>query len=524
MMNLDPKPMLDAHKPLTEAMEAALRSLRELTGNRSSSTQFAETIRDVGVFGDLVAAQHFRNLLLARSNSRSARKMERLPGLNLSAAHREGLERIVNDLDAAIAEHLKEEAARYGLRPASDLRRVLLLIGHLPPITWMGAHTRQICSYAAALAMSPDTEALRVVATQESAPENFLFMESEVERNDVAGWRMELDSVAGGTCPKVEFVTPDRLGRVRPYEASLKAACEFRPDVVLAFQGNYASRVLPKVLHAYVPIVAVQFNQINPEPSYADLVLAHGLRHSFKDKPTPEIWRDHRIPLVPFAKKLSTSQEDLVPQAQLRLITALSMGRLERTLLLNEAADLRLVISFLERWPDAAWLLVGIAEPEQYRATLDPPLPESVRDRVRFMRPVPDLRAIYEHCHIYMHLPAMAGGGMGMAMAIAEGIPVLAKHGTDAANFIDEDLLYRDSAEAWERVERWAGDELLRRHVVERQQRRLDRDHSLNAVSHSIRSVIAEALERFHHTDEIERDRRRMSDESSLPTGEFSAS
>jgi hypothetical protein len=69
------------------------------------------------------------------------------------------------------------------------------------------------------------------------------------------------------------------------------------------------------------------------------------------------------------------------------------------------------------------------------------------------MRPVPDLRAIYEHCHIYMHLPAMAGGGMGMAMAIAEGIPVLAKHGTDAANFIDEDLLYRDSAEAWERVE-----------------------------------------------------------------------
>ena len=113
---------------------------------------------------------------------------------------------------------------------------------------------------------------------------------------------------------------------------------------------------------------------------------------------------------------------------------------------------------------------------------------------------------------------------MGMAMAIAEGIPVLAKYGTDAANFIDEDLLYRDSAEAWERVERWAGDEPFRRHVVERQQRRLDRDHSLNAVSHSIRSVIAEALERFHHTDEIERDRRRMSDESSLPTGEFSAS
>src|SRR5438874_1302981 len=128
MMNLDPKPMLDAHKPLTEAMEAALRSLQELTGNRNSSNQFAETIRDVGVFGDLVAAQHFRNLLLARSNSRSARKMERLAGLNLSAAHREGLERIVNDLDAAIAEHLKEEAARYGLRPASDLRRVLLLI------------------------------------------------------------------------------------------------------------------------------------------------------------------------------------------------------------------------------------------------------------------------------------------------------------------------------------------------------------------------------------------------------------
>ena len=159
----------------------------------------------------------------------------------------------------------------------------------------------------------------------------------------------------------------------------------------------------------------------------------------------------------------------------------LTLGRLEKGLLKDDGEALKFVIAFLEEHPSAVWLLVAIEDPAAFAEKIASYVPAAVEGRLRLLPVVPDLRAIYEHCQIYVHLPPLGGGNMGIAMAVAEGLAVLAGAGTDGANTLHPDQVFSTPRQAANMLRRLAADPDLRRLRAQRQQLKIERRHSVRA-------------------------------------------
>ncbi|MDQ2860491.1 MAG: Stf0 family sulfotransferase [Pseudomonadota bacterium] len=476
---------------LKETIDGALEGIDALA--KGAADHFREAVAGAEIHGEAIAAQHLRNRLLAYVDGKG---FHHQLDVGLKPRMRSNISILVERLERALLRHF--ELPKRTQTATEGGKRVLLLIDHLPPRGRMFAHTRQVCTYAAALALNPGVEAVCVMASQETAPENPFLAATELGPEHELGWRAEIEELAGAPVPKVRFITPERVGPVRPYARSVAAVRDFDPDIVFDHQGIFRARLLPLLLHPRAAMVAVQMNQVNPEPPYADLVLAHGYSTDFSAKPTPAKWRSHKVPLIPFPRESSIAPSELGPDSPLRIVTVLTLGRLETGLMRDDAAGLKFVIAFLEEHLQAVWLLVAIEDPEAFAQVIAPYLPPGIADRIRLLPVVSDLRAIYQHCQIYMHLPTLGGGNMGMAMAVAEGIPVLAREGTDAANILWPDQVYRGPGHGAQVLRRLAADPEVRAQRVARQKRKLAREHSLQAVSESFQPLLADAVAKFH--------------------------
>jgi hypothetical protein len=488
----------------TQLVLAAIGSM----GGSTAERHFRDAVAGAEPHGEAIAVQHLRNRLLAYLDGRGYHSQ---PDVGLKLRMRSHITQLVERLDEALQRRFEPqfETPRSAELGRGHGTRVLHLVDHLPIRDRMFSHTRQICTYAATLALDPTIEAICILATQETAPENPFQAAAEVASADDAGWRDEVEEVAGGAAPKVAFFTPDRVGPVRPYQQSIDRIVAFDPDIVFSHEGIFRSRLLPSLLYRRAAIIAVQMNQINPEPAYADLVLAHGDSEDFSDKPTPSKWRAHSVPLIPFPKERSIDPGELGPPSPLRVVTVLTLGRLERGLLKDDAAGLKFVISFLEEHAEAVWLLVAIVDPAAFAEEIAPYLSSGVAERLRLLPVVPDLRAIYEHCHIYMHLPPLGGGNMGVAMAIAEGIPALAGKGTDAANTLHPKQTYANERKAAGILRRLALDPGFRAERLSKQQDKIRREHSIRALSRAFDSLLPDALANFEARRAMDRPSRR---------------
>lgn len=476
---------------LRASLDFVLEQVAALAG-APAERHLREAVRGAEAYGAAMAAQHLRNRLLAYLDGKAYHHQ---PQVGIKPRMRPEIADWIERLDGALLRHFTLPSARE--RRLDRGKRVLLLIDHLPPRDRMFSHTRQVCTYAAALALDPSVEAVLILSTQETAPENPFRASTELGVEHEMGWRLELEDLAGAPVPKVRFMTPRRVGPVRPYEESVARVREFDPDIVFSHLGIFRSRLLPLLLHPRAAMVGVQMNQINPEPEYSDLMLAHGYSSDFSDKPTPSKWRKHEVPIIPFPKEATVDPSDLGPASPLRIVTVLTLGRLETGLMRDEAAGLRFVTAFLEEHPRAVWLMVAIEDPDAFAGVIAPHLPPGVEGRLRLLPVVPDLRAIYEHCHIYVHLPPLSGGNMGIVMAIAEGVPVLAGRGTDGANTLHPDQAYRDSPHAAQILRLLAADPVLRSQWLARQRQKIEEDHSMRAASVTFHGFLAEALANF---------------------------
>lgn len=485
MIGAAPSPELQA------SLDLVIDKIAALAGP-AAARHFGDAVAHAQPHGAAVAVQHLRNKLVAYL---FVKGFPYQPKVGFRPRMRRDIADLVGRLEGALLRHFAPPDA-LGPRPAGG-KRVLLLLDHLPARNKMFSHTRQVCTYAAALAIDETIEAIRILVSQETAPENPFHAAGEVGPQDEPGWRAEIEDVAGGPVPKVRFVTVDRVGPVRPYEASVAMALEFKPDIVFAFQGIFRSRLLPPMLSAGAAVIAVQMNEVNPEPPYADLVLAHGSGGDFAEKRTPSKWRNHAVPLIPFPRESSIDPSELGPASPLRVVTVLTLGRLEKGLMMKEAAGLKFVTTFLRRNPQAVWLMVAIEDPAAFAEVIAPHLPPGVVGRIRLLPVVPDLRAIYQHCHIYVHLPALGGGNMGIAMAIAEGVPVVAREGTDGANTLLPNQIYSDADHAAKILRRLAANPELRSRRVAKQKLKIEQDHSMRAASVAFRGFLADALANF---------------------------
>ncbi|MEP6966601.1 MAG: hypothetical protein ABI906_00840 [Pseudomonadota bacterium] len=479
---------------LRAALDFVLAEIAELAGP-AGARHFDDAVAGAGPFGEAIAVQHLRNKLVAYL---FVKGFPDQPQVGFKPRMKREIAILVDRLENALLRHF-EPAGPPAPRSFGHDRaaRILLVLDHLPARNRIFSHTRQVCTYAGALALDDGVEAVRVLVTQETAPENPYHAIRELGPEDEAGWRGELEEVAGAPAPKVQFQTVGRVGPVRPYRDSIASALAFEPDLVFAFQGIFRSRMIPLLLHPRAAIIAVQMNQINPEPAFADLVLAHGHSGDFSEKRTPSKWRNHAVPLIPFPKEIAVDPADLGPASPFRIVTVLTLGRLEKGLMRDDAAGLKFVVTFLERHPLAVWLLVAIEDPEAFAHVIAPHVPATVAERIRLLPIVPDLRAIYEHCHVYVHLPPLEGGNMGIAMAVAEGIPVLARKGTDGANTLLPSQAYADAAQAAKSLRRLAASPELRSRRLAKQREKIERDHSLPAATAAFHTFLKDALANF---------------------------
>ncbi|MBA3810178.1 MAG: hypothetical protein H0X27_00735 [Caulobacteraceae bacterium] len=479
---------------LRAALDLVLAEIAQLAGP-DGADYFSEAVAGAALFGEAIAVQHLRNKLVAYL---FVKGFPDQPQVGFKPRMRRDIAVLVDCLEGALLRRFEPPDPPPPRSPADDRgARILLLLDHLPARNRIFSHTRQVCTYAAALALDPGVEAVQVLVTQETAPENPFHAITEVGPEHERGWRAELEEVASGPAPKVQFQTIGRVGPVRPYRDSIARSLAFEPDVVFAFQGIFRSRMIPLLLRPRAAMIAVQMNQINPEPAFADLVLAHGHSGDFSQKRTPAKWRNHAVPLIPFPKESSVDPGELGPASALRIVTVLTLGRLEKGLMRDDAAGLKFVISFLEDRPEAVWLLVAIEDPEAFAKVIAPRVPAGVAERIRLLPVVPDLRAIYEHCHIYVHLPPLEGGNMGIAMAVAEGVPVLARQGTDGANTLLPSQAYADAPQAAKSLRRLAASPELRSRRLSRQREKIERDHSMAAASTALHGFLKDALTRF---------------------------
>lgn len=485
---------------LAEAIELVLRDIAAMAGPEPAA-YFRDKLLKASDYGVEVAAQHLRNLLMGylalRDFERSPAVFEKIVDRGFKRGLRSVVARLIDLLEIALLRHFHAELP--GLRePAEPVSgNILFIVDYLYPRDRLFAHTRQVCTYAAAARQVGGVGSVLVMSTQETGPEHPFHAPREVGDGDIAGWRVELEEIGSAHARDIGFWTPDRIGPVRPYRSTIEKILAYRPEITLTNLCIFRSRVTPFIVSGLAPIISIQMNEENPEPRYTDLVLAHGYSDDFDAKPTPRKWRNHKVPLVPYHKFSVFPISQLGPELDLRIVTVLTLGRLEAGLLKDDAKDLKFVIRFLEAYPRAVWIMVALNDPADFAEKIKDRVPANVSERLVLLGVVPDLRAIYEHCQVYVHLPALWGGNVGMAMAIEEGVPVLSRAGTDAANILDEKSAYGDENAAWRKLCRLAESPGRRKAKVRKQAEFLAAKHSVDAVAADLRYFMEEAQAEF---------------------------
>ncbi|MFP5517884.1 MAG: glycosyltransferase [Alphaproteobacteria bacterium] len=99
---------------------------------------------------------------------------------------------------------------------------------------------------------------------------------------------------------------------------------------------------------------------------------------------------------------------------------------------------LALFDEILDRCPDAALVFAGEVRDLPNRLA-----PLRNRERMRCLGHVPDIRALYGRCRVFLNPPRQGGGG-GTAYALAEGVPVVAYGWGDGASVSGPDFCVAD--------------------------------------------------------------------------------
>lgn len=501
LVDMEPA-MQDESWDLTEDGTGEIESLRlplsvcAMLQARPLAEELARRTRAVlRAHGWAIAAQHLRNLIVSCWGGFAPPDVRELIALAPQGRAPFVLKACVAPIERALVRHLG--ALRPQLQPIDREARRCLFVASYMPRHALGPHKRFYCSYAAALAMRPETEAVLVLITQEFGPEGPVRQDGELDAERIEEWRAEARLLAPDHAHKIAFWTPEREGPVHPYEASLSQALAFRPSLVLAVLGIYGSTVLPQSLQGLAPIVAAQVSLRNPEPPHADLVLSHGHRASFEDLPTPDKWRNGAIPMQAFAAFSEIDPATLGPPAALRVASAVSGGRLELGLLANGGALLDNVLAFLREQPDAAWLMLGVRHIERLREAIDARAEDGLRERIHIIPWADDLGAVLRQCTIYFHPPGISGGAMASIMAPEAGRPTIAPRDNDAANYLPVETLYEDDREAFALLARLAADPSLRDALAARQRAHLRSNNSIEAASAGLDRNLRAAIERF---------------------------
>lgn len=200
----------------------------------------------------------------------------------------------------------------------------------------------------------------------------------------------------------------------------------YDPDLIVAFGGSNIVADLYAEADAR-PVVAI------PTTSSITVSLAHivlGYEENDHTRSIPVLYR------APFARRFRPFTFGFTPPPSdgKRVETgfpddtflfAVVGTRLELEV---GAETLELFDEILERCPDSALVFAGEVKelPGRLAALRN-------RGRMRCLGHVPDIRAFYARCHVFLNPPRQGGGG-GASYALAEGVPVISYGSGDVAS------------------------------------------------------------------------------------------
>lgn len=212
-------------------------------------------------------------------------------------------------------------------------------------------------------------------------------------------------------------------------EAVLQSIDDYAPHCVINYHGTVDdSFIFSNAIYKKYPFIYHQTN-ILQRPRYdSDLCLSNGqIVHQGHPLPHPERWVNGVIGFTPFKKQRSYDKSELAFGHHSSVMVTVG-NRLPIELQENFCG---IALRALNKHKDLAWVLVGpINGPIESLETCAKNFPDEIRQRIYHIPFEKDLRALYEHCSIYLNA-FRAGGGTSISLAISEALPINCLTGCD---------------------------------------------------------------------------------------------
>ncbi|WP_454021110.1 hypothetical protein [Azospirillum sp. Marseille-Q6669] len=269
----------------------------------------------------------------------------------------------------------------------------------------------------------------------------------------------------GNICDRLKIVYCTKPSQMINYvDHVFSCIDEFSPHCIINYHGVADdSFIFSGGIYKKYPFIYHQTN-ILQRPRYdADLFLSNGRIVDQGDihLENRERWVNGRIGFTPF-KKLKSYQRLELPFANHSIIMVTVGNRLP-----HEISDnfCHIAMRALDRYEELAWTLVGpnsdsVGMIDECAKAYS----KNVRKRIYSIPFEKDLRALYEHCSIYLN-PFRAGGGTSIALAISEGMPIVCMQGCDIEMALPPEEVRRDLEDYEKALSKFIEDQALRERV-----------------------------------------------------------
>lgn len=230
-----------------------------------------------------------------------------------------------------------------------------------------------------------------------------------------------------------------------PLRRSLTLIDEFKPDMLFYWGGVYGCSTLRRMTYQRYPIGFGFFNIKNHVDQNADIYITRDVEQQVFGPHDPE-----KCVFQPLVIKLPEAGHaypaGYVKKSadEVTITTVISAERLAQTFRTYTKDRLDRLFNVFKQHCNARWLFIGPNTPEEI-LNIDPRFAElASQDRIEIIKREPYLRAFFQHCDLYVHLPGLVGGAGGVAMARVESVATLCYADSDACGAQLPSAIYRD--------------------------------------------------------------------------------
>ena len=343
-------------------------------------------------------------------------------------------------------------------------KKFLFVISYLHGNTTSSSHIRQVASYTTGIARLSEDYQVMLLITHENSLNGKYISYRQVTEEYLQVHQEVFKELGDDVLNKNLFINYGvNIEEDNYFDDIYSKITKFNPNVVLCWGGTLQSTVFSRYFFENYPTVLIQFQSSNSVNDLFDIYLSQGYVQSFEGRKNPEKWRNHKIPMLVFEKRKTYLKHEVKKSDdEITIVTTLGGGRIEKIINTYNKNTIDNLVSLLNDYSNTRWVFIGVKD-LKILFLKDSRFKELYqKEKIDNIAYENDLRAFYEHCDIYIHLPNFTGGATGVALAIAENIPVVAYKGTDACNFLDKSVVFDNLKSYFDFVKKLIGNKDLR--------------------------------------------------------------